>query len=220
MNLLLVDDHPMTIDSYINLLSDEKNKDLQLNFITANSCESAYLKILQAEKQKLQLHMAFLDVSIPPYKEKNLHSGDDLAALVKRLFPKCKIVFFTMHSEPLLIDKIIKRIDTEGFISKCDINIEMFPRVFSALCDGKKYTSYTISNALRELAIKNIHWDSFDSQILLLLSQGVKTTNLVDYIPLSLSAIEKRKANIKYQLLPNKGSDQELIEIAKKIGLI
>jgi hypothetical protein len=53
-----------------------------------------------------------------------------------------------------------------------------------------------------------------------LISQGVKTVNLPNYIPLSMSAIEKRKANIKDQLLKEKGSDKDLIEIAKKLGFL
>jgi hypothetical protein len=51
-------------------------------------------------------------------------------------------------------------------------------------------------------------------------SGGIKTVNLPDYIPLSMSAIEKRKANIKEQLLMGKGSDSDLIAKGKKLGLL
>jgi len=67
---------------------------------------------------------------------------------------------------------------------------------------------------------KNINWDDNDSKILQLIAQGIKTINLPDFIPLSLSSIEKRKANIKKQLILNSGSDKELIDIAKKLGFI
>jgi hypothetical protein len=53
-----------------------------------------------------------------------------------------------------------------------------------------------------------------------LIAQGIKTINLPNFIPLSLSSIEKRKANIKKQLILNSGSDKELIDIAKKLGFI
>ena len=45
-----------------------------------------------------------------------------------------------------------------------------------------------------ELFKRNINWDVHDSQILTLLGQGIKTVNLCKYIPLSMSAIEKRKS--------------------------
>jgi hypothetical protein len=88
------------------------------------------------------------------------------------------------------------------------------------LNDGNIYQSKTIIESQRELFKKNINWDNYDNEILILISQGVKTINLPNYIPLSMSAIEKRKANIKDQLLKGKGSDKDLVSKAKKIGLL
>jgi hypothetical protein len=67
---------------------------------------------------------------------------------------------------------------------------------------------------------KNINWDDYDSKILQLIAQGEKTINLPKFIPLSLSAIEKRKANIKKQLVLNLGSDKELIDVATNLGFL
>lgn len=125
-----------------------------------------------------------------------------------------------MHSEPLIVDKIIKELNPEGFISKSDINFELFPVICKKVLDGETYRSPSIDQSQKELFKRNINWDIHDTQILTLLSQGVKTVNLSKYIPLSMSAIEKRKANIKDQILLGKGSDEELIRIAKKIGII
>ena len=67
---------------------------------------------------------------------------------------------------------------------------------------------------------KNINWDNHDSKILQLIEQGIKTINLPNFIPLSLSAIEKRKSNIKKQLIMESGSDKELIDVAKNLGFL
>jgi hypothetical protein len=125
-----------------------------------------------------------------------------------------------MHSETLTVDKIIKEINPEGFISKSDINFELFPVICKRILEGETYRSKTIIQSQRELFKRNINWDNHDSQILTLISQGIKTVNLPNYIPLSMSAIEKRKANIKDQLLKEKGSDKDLIEMAKKLGFL
>jgi hypothetical protein len=53
-----------------------------------------------------------------------------------------------------------------------------------------------------------------------LIVDGIKTKDLPNFIPLSLSALEKRKANIKRQLIYEGGSDAELIEQVKKMGLL
>ena len=53
-----------------------------------------------------------------------------------------------------------------------------------------------------------------------LIAEGFKTKDLPKYIPLSLSAIEKRKASIKKQLILESGSNKELLDSAKSLGLI
>jgi DNA-binding NarL/FixJ family response regulator len=220
LNILIVDDHPMTVDSYTNLLSDN---DFQKNtpiFIKSYNCQDAYDKIFFHLKQNTTIDLALLDISLPPYKEFNIENGINLASLIRKKFTYCKIVLLTMHSEPLTVDTIIKEINPEGFVSKSDINFELFPIICKKIMDGGTFRSQTILESQRELFKKNINWDKHDSQILILISQGTKTVNLPDYIPLSMSAIEKRKANIKEQLLMGKGSDRDLIAKAKKLGLL
>ncbi|MCL9807480.1 response regulator [Flavobacterium amniphilum] len=220
LNILIVDDHPMTVDGYINLLSDTDFQKNEPNFIKSYNCEEAYNKINYHVKQNTKIDFALLDISLPSYKEFNINNGVDLAILIRKKFANCKIVLLTMHSEALTVDKIIKEVKPEGFISKSDINFELFPVICKKVLDGEIFRSKTIIQSQRELFKRNINWDNHDSQILTLISQGVKTVNLPNYIPLSMSAIEKRKANIKDQLLKEKGSDKDLIEIAKKLGFL
>ncbi|MFV8375126.1 response regulator [Flavobacterium sp. LB1P71] len=220
LNILIVDDHPMTVDSYSNLLSDNQFQENIPNFIKSYNCQDAYNQIFFHLKQNTNIDLALLDISLPPCKELNIENGVNLASLLRKNFKNCKIILLTMHSEPLTVDKIIKEIDPEGFVSKSDINFELFPIICKKIMAGEIFRSPTILESQRELFKKNINWDKHDSQILILISQGVKTVNLPDYIPLSMSAIEKRKANIKEQLLMGKGSDRDLIDKAKKLGLL
>jgi DNA-binding NarL/FixJ family response regulator len=220
LTILIVDDHPMTVDSYSNLLSASNFQENTPHFIKSYNCQDAYNQILLRFKQNKNIDLALLDISLPPYIDFNIENGIDLASLIRKKITNCKIVLLTMHSEPLTVDKIIKEINPEGFVSKSDINFELFPIICKKIMDGETYRSPTIIESQRELHKSNINWDKHDSQILILISQGVKTINLPDYIPLSMSAIEKRKANIKEQLLMGKGSDRDLINKAKKIGLL
>jgi DNA-binding NarL/FixJ family response regulator len=220
LNILIVDDHPMTVDSYSNLLSLNNFQENTPNFIKSYNCQDAYNKIFFYLKQHTNIDLALLDISLPPYTEFNIENGIDLATLIRKKFTNCKIVLLTMHSEPITVDKIIKEINPEGFVSKNDINFELFPIICKKIMNGEIYRSSTIIESQREFHKSNINWDKHDSQILILISQGVKTVNLPDYIPLSMSAIEKRKANIKEQLLMGKGSDRDLISKAKKLGLL
>ncbi|MFV8341995.1 response regulator [Flavobacterium sp. XS2P39] len=220
LSILIVDDHPMTVDSYSNLLSDNQFQKNTPNFIKSYNCQDAYNQIFFHLQQDTTIDLALLDISLPPYKEFNIENGIDLASLLRENFINCKIVLLTMHSEPLTVDKIIKDINPEGFVSKNDISFESFPIICKKIISGDIFRSPTIQESQRDLFKRNINWDKHDSQILILLSEGVKTTNLPDYIPLSMSAIEKRKANIKEQLLMGKGSDRDLINKAKQLGLL
>jgi DNA-binding NarL/FixJ family response regulator len=218
--ILIVDDHPMTVDGYSNLLSASYFQEKPPNFVKSYNCQDAYHQIFLHLKQNANIDLALLDISLPPYLEFNIKDGIDLASLIRKKFSNCKIVLLTMHSELLTVDKIIKEINPEGFIAKSDINFELFPIICKRIMKGEIYRSKTIIESQRGLFKKNINWDKHDSQILILIAQGIKTINLPDYIPLSMSAIEKRKANIKEQLLMGKGSDRDLINKAKKIGLL
>lgn len=219
-NVLILDDHPMTVDGYINLLSNVNYNDKIPNFLKSYNCEEAYNKINLNFKQGINLDLAILDINVPPHKELNINNGTDIARFIRKKNPMCKIMLLSMHSEPLTVDKIIKEINPEGFIAKSDINFELFPVICKKIIDNETYQSPTIMESQRDLFKKNINWDNHDNNILTLIAQGVKTVNLPDHIPLSMSAIEKRKANIKGQLLMGKGSDGDLIGKARMLGLL
>ena len=80
--------------------------------------------------------------------------------------------------------------------------------------------SHKITKSLKDKIFKNYNLDSYDKQILMCLSEGIATKNIPNYVPLSLSAIEKRKANLKNMFLKGTGDDHKLIEATKKIGII
>ena len=86
-----------------------------------------------------------------------------------------------------------------------------------AKCDVAQYRSRLV---VSQSQYENLQVDEFDKQILFHLSKGVKTKDLPSYVPLSLSAIEKRKLNLKEILSVKGSSDIELITEAKNKGLI
>jgi DNA-binding NarL/FixJ family response regulator len=218
--ILIVDDLPIIVDGYINLISETDFQKRKPNFIKSHNCEDAYNKIFLNIKRQVNINLVLLDISLPSYKEFNINDGVDLALLVREKFADCKIIMVTMHSEPLTVDRIIKKIKPEAFFSKNDITSESFPSIFKKIIDGNIYQSKKIIESQRELFKKNINWDIYDNEILILISKGIKTINLPNFIPLSMSTIEKRKANIKDQLLEGKGSDKDLVSKARTIGLL
>jgi hypothetical protein len=217
--ILIVDDHPINVDSYQTLLASIESNN-EANYLVAFDCEQAYNTIHSSLNEVEPIDFAFIDISLPAYKEKKMFSGIDIALLIRKLFPECKIVIISMHKEPLWVNQIYKAINPEGFIAKSDINFKCFPDIFKSIDKNEVYFSQSIKVSQKIMIQNNINWDDYDSKILYYITQGIKTIHLPDYIPLSLSAIEKRKANIKKQLLLTSGSDKELIDAVKKMGFI
>lgn len=221
LNILIVDDHPMTINGYVNVLSEEDFEGHNLMFTKALDCEQAYNLIMEAKNGQKNFDVAYLDLSLPPYTEKNIFSGLDLGVLIRNTIPDCIIIILTMHSEATLVDRLIKEINPQGILCKSDIDIDEFLNAFKIIFGGDTYLSNKIVKSLKDKVFDNYKLDNYDKQILMRLSEGILTKNIPNYVPLSLSAIEKRKAQMKNMLLQGKGGDDyELIEAIKKIGIL
>jgi DNA-binding NarL/FixJ family response regulator len=219
MNVLIVEDHPLIVDAYMSIILNLENK-YNINIYCAYNCEEAYKIINQNSKLKNEIDIALLDVSLPPYKEEKIFCGGDLAIVFKDRFPSSKVVMITMHDEGIIIDKIVSKVNPEGFLNKSDISFETFSEVFETILSGEKFFTETINKSLKELNNKKFGFDSIDYEIISLLEKGIKTKDLPNYIPITLSAIEKRKAKIKFQVLNHSGNDDELIEKIKKLKLL
>jgi len=221
LNILIVDDHPMTVNGYINVLSEEDFEGYNLIFTKALDCEQAYKLITASQTGGTIFNVAYLDLSLPPYPDQNIFSGLDLGVLIRKTIPDCIIIILTMHSEAALVDRLVKEINPQGILCKSDIDIDEFLNAFKIVFGGDTYLSNKIVKSLKDKVFDNYKLDNYDKQILMRLSEGILTKNIPNYVPLSLSAIEKRKAQMKNMLLQGKGGDDhELIEAIKKMGIL
>jgi DNA-binding NarL/FixJ family response regulator len=217
MKILIVDDHPFIIQAYKNALEKYSQHGYEFEVIQANNCKSGYENIVES---KIPFNVAFFDISMPEYAEKGIYSGEDLAVLMKSEMPSCKVILLTMHDELLKINNIIKNINPNGLIIKNDLTFDELIFAFDKIINNESYYSQTVIKLVGQAQYNDIELDAFDKQILFHLSKGVKTKDLPQYIPLSLSAIEKRKLNIREILEVKGGSDIDLINEAKTKGVI
>ncbi len=209
----------MSVDSYKTLLSTI-NSNKKANYLLGYTCEEGYHILHHAKHNKEIIHFAFIDINLPSFEKKKLFSGADVAKLIRNYFPDCKIIIISMHSEPVWVSQIYTSINPEGFIAKNDIDYNSFPEAFKSVENNEIYSSKSINESRKIMIQRNINWNENDSTMLRLIAEGVKTKDLPKYIPLSLSAIEKRKASIKKQLIRESGSTKELLDSAKSLGLL
>lgn len=217
-NILIVDDHPFIIEGYKNAITRYNPSEFDFFITQAKDCESAYNIITNPDIAPFDI--AFLDISMPSYEEKGIFSGEDLATLIMEYMPKCKIILLTMYTELLKIKTIIKNINPNGLVIKNDLTFDELLFAFDKVLKNEKYYSQSVLKMLSQSQHDTIEIDQFDQQILFHISKGTKTKEMPQYIPISLSAIERRKINLKELLKINEGSDVDLVREARDKGLL
>ena len=217
-NILIVDDHPFIIEGYKNAITRYLPDQFEFFITQAKDCESGYNSITNSGIAHFDI--AFLDISMPPYEEKNMYSGEDLAKLIVEYMPNCKIILLTMFTELLKIKTIIKTINPSGLVIKNDLTFDELIYAFNKIINNEQYYSDSVLKMLSQSEEGSIEVDLFDKQILFHLSKGTKLQDFPQYIPISLGAIDSRKSNLKRLLKVETGSDSDLVQAAKSKGLL
>lgn len=215
----MVDDHPIIIEGYQNVLMATKHEDQTLLIDTANNCDTAAMMINRSAKET-HYDVCFFDISLPESEDGQYTSGEDLALLAKSVLPNAKIVILTMFNESYRIHNIIREINPDGFLIKSDLTSIELADAFQQILRSPPYFSSTVNNYLKTTITSEIYLDGHNRKILHLLSQGIKTRSLADYLPISMSAIEKRKKQLKLLFGAEDGKDETLIREAKEKGFL
>jgi DNA-binding NarL/FixJ family response regulator len=217
-NILIVDDHPFIIDGYKNAITRYKPEFYEYSFTQGKDCMTGYNIITDREIPPFDV--AFLDISMPEYEEKGIYSGEDLAKLIMKHMPDCKIILLTMYTELLKIKNIIDTINPAGLVIKNDLTFDELIFGFDIVLKDEIYYSHSIIKMANQNNKDIEGIDQFDKLILFHISKGTKTKDITQYIPISLHAIEQRKVNLKQLFKIEYGSDVDLIKEAKFRGVI
>jgi two-component system, NarL family, response regulator NreC len=216
IKILMIDDHPSQIEGYKVILS-YNDLSLDIEATPCYTCEEAY-RIINSGATCFDL--IFLDENMPAYREKNILTGIDLVNVIHSKMPKSKLVVITSHSQAFLLYNIAKKIEPAGILVKSDFKAEELLKAFDTILRNNVYYSETVHRSIKELLSKETYLDSFNRQIITLLSKGIRTKNMPGYLHLSLSAIEKRKAQVKDYFCIDKGTDEDIVREARNRGFI
>ncbi|MBL7886288.1 MAG: response regulator transcription factor [Flavobacterium sp.] len=216
--ILMVDDHKTMLTGYKTILEfNDKNLEIEATF--CHNCEEAYF-IITNESNRNAFDMVFLDRSLPPFFEKKIKSGEDLALLAREHLANCKIIMLTSHAESFVIYDIIHKVRPSGLLIKSDFDGDVLLEAFDSVLNDETYYTETVKSSIKELLSREDYLDSINRQIITLLSQGFKNKTIANQLGLSDSAIEKRKSRIKDFFFIDKGTDEDLIVEARKLGFI
>ena len=217
IKILMIDDHPSQIEGYKVILSyNQLGHEIEVT--PCYSFDSAYQIITNPVTPAFDL--VFLDRSLPPDVKHNINTGEDLVSIIKKHLPQSRIVVITSHAEAFLLYDIVRKWQPAGVLVKSDFDAPDLLSAFRKILNGERYLSQTVEKCIKELLSKESYLDNYNRQIIVLLSQGVKTKSLPKHLNISLSAIEKRKSQVKDYLCIEKGSDEDIVREAKRLGFI
>lgn len=219
LKILMVDDHPMIIEGYQNTLLATKRENQNLTIDIAHDCDRAN-ELIRSSANTNPYNILFFDISLPASKDGLITSGEDLAKIARTYLPNSKVIILTMFNESFRILNIIKEINPEGLLIKSDLTSSELAEAFQHILVDPPYYSSTVNNFLKTTVSSDIYLDEVNRKILHLLSQGIKTRSLREYINLSMSAIEKRKKQMKELFLVEDGKDETLLNEARKKGFL
>lgn len=220
-NVLLVDDHPIIVSAYKQVFKkvETQNLNLKFNIYEANNFTDA-LNHLKRFNQKRKLHLLLVDLKLAPAPSHNLLSGEDLALLIKENFTDVKVMIATTYHHNYRIHSIFKSLNPDGFLVKGDIDEKEIENAIIDLLNDVPYYSKTVKNALRQYVSNDLLLDRLDRQILYELSQGTKTKDLSNILPLSNAGIDRRKKRLKEILDVIENDDKTLLQKAKDLGFL
>lgn len=218
MNILLVDDHPMALDLYENVILEKFTHLSPLIITKALNCKEAYDALMDAKNNGTTFDLAILDYSLPIYIEKNILSGNDIANLISKENNSCKIVIITSHTEILLVYDILKKTKPAGIAIKNDITASGLRKMIEKVLNGDLYQSELVKMYIKEIWKKELLAEETNRQILFYLSKGYKVKELDRVIALATSTIQRRIIDIKKTF--NVADDTSLIKEAIKQGFI
>jgi len=213
INILLVDDHTLIREGLKLIL--KKNKHFKIIGEASNGVEA----IRYIDKNAEKIHVVMLDITMPEL------DGFEVAKIVRQNHPEIKILALTMHSEESYITKMID-VGVHGYVLK-DSNLEDLSSAIKTILEGKPYYSSDVSaimiNSLmnKDKKKNNSELDNLtdrEVQIINLITEGLKSSEIADQLKLSTRTIEVHRRNLMKKL--DVKNTAELVSFVLKSKLI
>ncbi len=207
VRILLAEDHTLVAEAFQGLLEPQ----YEVVAIVADG------RALLKTALRLRPDIAIMDISMP------LLNGLDAGRELKRLLPRIKIIFVTMHDDPDMASEA-RRFGALGYLLKTSASAELLTAVQEVL-RGNSYTTPRISECLRQEFIKDPradrpakHLTMRQREVLQLLAEGRPMKEVADILQITPRTV----AFHKYRAMDtfNLKSNAELIRFVVRKGIL
>ena len=206
--VLLADDHSLVLEGLAKLVTEDCD--------LVGKVEDGRALIQAA--QQLEPDVIVLDISMPKL------NGLDAGRQLKKLLPSIKLIYLTMHADPLYAKEAFQ-IGASGFLLKRSAASELMQAIH-AVMKGQFYVTPAIAKDFlgtftQEMSASQAQTDSLtprQREVLQLIAEGYSTKEMATMLHLSPKTIEFHRTQIIRQL--NLHSTAELTKYAIAHGLV
>lgn len=188
--VLLVDDHTLVLDGFRKLLEDR--------------CEIVGVaedgRTLLRMAQEFQPDIVTLDISMPQL------NGIDAARKLKKILPRIKLIFVTMHADQAYVNEAFKA-GAVGYLLKRSAGSELLQAIQSVM-DGQCYVTPLVAKGLVQSVVtggrpavqKEKSLTSRQREVLQLVAEGMTVKEIASALSLSPKTVEFHKSQIMTEL--------------------
>lgn len=203
--ILLVDDHPIVLEGFAELING--NKEFQVCGTAATAGEA------MDAVAKLKPDLVVVDLSLEG------GSGLDLIKNLKALHPLLTLLVLSMHDESLYAERAL-RAGALGYVMKRAESATVLKAIRTVL-DGQVFLSPVMRDRMLQKAVGNTlkpddtgmsHLSDREMEVFQLIGQGRTTRQIAKQLHISVSTVETHRGHLKEKL--NLANSTELIRRA------
>ena len=208
VRILIGDDHSLVLDGIRRLL--------ETRYEVVGSADNG--KSLISEAVRLKPDVIVLDVSMP------IVNGIDAARQIRKLLPRVRLVFISMHANAIYVRKAIEA-GASAYVLKSGASEEL-ARAVDASCDGGTYFSpllgHNVIDDVRERARTDsrhvMELTNRQRQILQMIAEGRQNKEIATILNVSVRTVEFHRSRLMSKLGAH--TVAELTRFAIQEGLI
>ena len=220
VNILIIDNRRFFIQNVRYLLNQYFIKKYRFKFYVKTKYTDAIEALEKFKIEGAQMDIIILNIDINYRNSFGLILVKKYTKKIKNYFPETKIIITTSRNENFRINQIVKNKNTFGIIIENQTSENELNKLFHHVFSSKEYVPKTVLSIINKYRLNFIDLDEINYHILYFLNIGIKSNYLQNYIPLSNSAIEKRKYKLKDEYGYGKCSDEQLVKEAIKRDIL
>jgi DNA-binding NarL/FixJ family response regulator len=186
--VLLADDHPLTLEGLRAFLAPHIQS---IGTVTDG-------RALVEAALRLKPELIILDITMP------LLNGIDAAILIRKSLPDVKLLFVTMHVNPVYLESAL-RAGATGYVLKSAAREELLDAIRSVL-KGNIYVTPSLSGESLErfqqpaLAAASLELSAREREVLQLIAEGKASKEMAYIMNISVKTVAFHRDNIKKKL--------------------